>query len=80
MTKTVLQFALMFVVLVIAQSVIFNHIALFNVALAFIFIYFILRLPVTLSTGKVIALSFMIGFCVDIFSDTSYAVSTHLCL
>ncbi len=36
----------MFVVLVIAQSVIFNHIALiFNVALAFIFIYFILRLP-----------------------------------
>ena len=70
MSKTVIQFALMFVVLVIAQSVIFNRIALFSVALAFVFIYFIVRLPISLGSSKVIALSFLIGVAVDIFSDT----------
>ena len=70
MTKTVLQFAMMFVMLVITQSIIFNHIALFSVALAFVFIYFILRLPVTLDGSRVIALSFLIGLAVDVFSDT----------
>lgn len=70
MTKTILQFTLMFIVLVITQSLIFNRIALFSMALAFIFIYFIIRLPVTLSTARVISLSFLIGFCVDVFGDT----------
>ncbi len=70
MSKTVIQFALMFVVLVVAQAVIFNRIALFSVALAFVFIYFIVRLPISLSSSKVIALSFLIGVAVDIFSDT----------
>lgn len=70
MTKTVLQFVLMFVVLVITQSVIFNHIALFSVALAFVFIYFIIRLPISLDGSRVIALSFLIGFVIDIFADT----------
>lgn len=70
MSKTVLQFSLMFVVLVLAQAVIFNRLALFSVALAFVFIYFIIKLPLTLSASKVMWLSFLLGFCVDIFSDT----------
>ena len=70
MSKTFLQFVMLFIVLVIAQSVIFNHIALFSVALAFVFIYFIVRLPITLSASRVIALSFLIGLTVDIFSNT----------
>lgn len=70
MSKTVLQFSLMFVVMVVAQSVIFNRLALFSVALAFVFIYFIIKLPMTLSATKVMFLSFLLGFCVDIFSDT----------
>lgn len=70
MSKTLLQFTFMFVVLVIAQAVIFNHIALYSVALAFVFIYFILRLPLSMSGSRVIALSFLIGLMVDIFSDT----------
>lgn len=70
MSKTFLQFALMFVLLVIAQSVVFNRLVLFSVALAFVFIYFIIKLPVTLGASRVIFLSFLLGFCVDIFSDT----------
>lgn len=70
MSKTVLQFSLMFIVMVIAQSVIFNRLVLFSIALAFVFIYFIIKLPVTLGASKVMVLSFLLGLCVDIFSDT----------
>ncbi len=70
MSKTFLQFALLFIVLVLAQAVIFNHVALFSVGLVFVFIYFIIKLPVNLSPAKVIALSFLIGFVIDIFQDT----------
>ncbi len=70
MSKTFLQFALLFVLLVIAQSVVFNRLVLFSVALAFVFIYFIIKLPVTLGSSRVIFLSFLLGFCVDVFSDT----------
>lgn len=70
MSKTVLQFIVMFVVLVLAQAVIFNHIALYSVGLAFVFIYFIIKLPINLSPARVIALSFLIGLVIDIFQDT----------
>lgn len=70
MSKTLLRFSLMFVVLVLAQAVIFNHIALYSIGLAFVFIYFIIKLPVNLSQSRVIFLSFMIGLAIDIFQDT----------
>lgn len=70
MSKTVIQFTLMYVALVMAQAVIFNRIALFSVAMAFVFIYFIVKLPITLSAAKVITLGFLTGLAVDIFSDT----------
>lgn len=70
MSKTFLQFSVMFVVMVLLQAVIFNRLVLFSVALAFLFIYFIIKLPMNTSSSKVIFLSFLIGFCVDVFSDT----------
>lgn len=70
MSKTVLQFALMFVLLVLVQAIIFNHIALFSVGLAFVFIYFIIKLPLNLAPAKVIFWSFLIGLVIDIFQDT----------
>lgn len=70
MTKTVIYFIFLFIILTLAQTVVFNNICLFNVASPIIFIYFILRLPVTLSTNWVLTLSFLLGLSVDIFSDT----------
>lgn len=70
MSKTFLQFALLLVVLVPAQAVIFNHIALYSAGLAFVFIYFIIKLPVNLTPAKVIFLSFLTGLIIDIFQDT----------
>lgn len=70
MSKTFLQFSVMFVVMVLLQAVIFNRLVLFSAAVAFLFIYFIIKLPMNTSASKVIFLSFLIGFCVDVFSDT----------
>lgn len=70
MTKTVLQFIVLFIVMVLAQVIIFNHLCLFNVAIPLAFIYFILRLPVGLGVSWVMTLSFLTGLTVDIFSDT----------
>ena len=51
MTKTVIQFIVLFLVLVVLQLVC-NKIVLFNVAMPVVFIYLILRLPVNLHGGR----------------------------
>ncbi len=61
----------MFVVLVLAQGIIFNNICLFDVAVPFVFIYFIIHLPVTLSTNWLLTVSFLAGLSVDIFANTA---------
>ena len=69
MTKNAFISLLLFVLMVFLQ-IICNRICIFNMAVPFVFIYFILRLPLTLSINWVMTLSFLIGFVVDIFSNT----------
>lgn len=70
MTKEILKYLLLFVVLVIAQVVVFNHLCLFNVAIPLVFIYFIIKLPVNLSINWAMTVSFLMGLIIDIFSNT----------
>lgn len=70
MSKTVLNYILKFVLLVLAQAVIFNNIVLFNVAVAFVFIYLIVSMPVSWNTNVSLTIGFLAGLTVDIFSDT----------
>ena len=70
MTKEVFKYALMFILLVMAQAVVFNHLCLWNVAIPLVFIYFIMVLPVTLPFAGTVALSFLLGLSVDTFSNT----------
>ena len=70
MNKDIIVFTLLFVILVALQVLICNHIAIFNVAVPIIFIYFIIRLPIALGKGALFTLSFFLGLTVDIFSDT----------
>lgn len=71
MAKSVIQFALLFVALVLAQVLVFNRLYLFDTAIPLAFIYFIMRLPVTMSAIGVMTLSFLLGLSIDIFSDTA---------
>lgn len=75
MSKTVLQFILLGFILVLAQVIVFNHICLFNVAVPLVFIYLLVRLPITLSVNWMLTIGFFLGLTVDIFSDT-YGMNT----
>ena len=69
MTKTIIQFILLFLALMVLQLVC-NKIILFNVAMPVVFIYLILRLPVNLHTGWVLTIAFVTGLVIDIFNNT----------
>lgn len=70
MIRTFLKFLLLALILVLIQVTVFNNICLFGVAVPMVFIYVILRLPLTLSSGWVLTVSFLLGLTVDVFSDT----------
>lgn len=70
MRKDILSYTLLFIALLLVQVLICDHIALFNVAVPFVFIYFIIRLPLDINQNILFTLSFLIGFLVDLFSDT----------
>ena len=69
MTKTVIQFIVLFLALLVLQLVC-NKIVLFNIAMPVVFIYLILRLPVNLHGGWVLTIAFFSGLIVDIFNNT----------
>lgn len=70
MAKEILKYLLLFVVVAVAQVVVFNHLCLFNVAIPLVFIYFIIKLPVNLPVNWAMTFSFLLGLAVDIFSNT----------
>ena len=60
----------MFMVLVLIQVLLLNHIVLFNSAICFIFIYFLIKLPINVSANFLLTLGFVLGLSVDVLSDT----------
>lgn len=59
-----------FVVLVLIQVLILNNIHFLRIATPFLYLYFILKLPVGTSRTNVVFFSFLIGLVIDIFSNT----------
>lgn len=70
MSKNVITLSLLFLLLIPAQAVLFNHLVLFNVAVPLVFIYLIIVLPVTMSANVAMTIGFLTGLAVDILSDT----------
>ena len=69
MTKTVIQFIVLFVAMILLQLVC-NKIVLWGIAMPVVFIYLILRLPVNLHDGWVLTIAFFTGLLLDIFNNT----------
>ena len=69
MTRNIIQFVILFFLLVLAQAIC-SKICLFNVAVPIIFIYFIIRLPLSLGVNWLMTLSFFIGLVIDIFNNS----------
>ena len=59
-----------FVVLVLVQVLILNNIHFLRVATPFLYLYFILKMPVGSSRTNVVFFSFLIGLTIDVFSNT----------
>lgn len=70
MINSILRGFIYFVVLVLAQVLILNNIHFLRVATPFLYLYFILKLPVGISRTNVVFFSFLIGLVIDIFSNT----------
>ncbi|MBE6317986.1 MAG: rod shape-determining protein MreD [Bacteroidales bacterium] len=70
MSKNGINLIILFLILIITQVIICNNICLFNVAVPIIFIYLIIRLPMTLNINYVLTISFIMGLIIDIFSNT----------
>ena len=70
MRFTELRFILSFVFFALLQGVVFKHIILFDYAFCFIYIYYMLGLPVDLRPIAAIFIGFGMGLSIDFFYDT----------
>ncbi|GHT75525.1 rod shape-determining protein MreD [Bacteroidia bacterium] len=59
-----------FVALVFLQVALFDKVHLFGYATPLLYIYFIIKLPVSLNRNAVVLLSALLGLCIDIFDHT----------
>lgn len=65
-----LRFVALFIVLLLLQVLVCNNILLFGVAVPFVYIYFIITLPMNVSLPLLMSLAFSMGFLIDLFGDT----------
>lgn len=65
-----MTYTLMFVTLVLVQALLMNHIVLFDCAVCFVFVYFLIKLPLGIAPNWLLTLGFLIGLSVDFLSDT----------
>ena len=60
----------MFVVLLLAQVLVLNHVWLLNVATPLLYVYFAITFPRNTEKGEVLGWCFFLGLLIDIFSNT----------
>lgn len=65
-------------ILILLQVTILSNVALWGIATPFLFIYFIMKLPVSMPSNKVMTISFIVGLVIDMFFSTPgvYALSS----
>jgi hypothetical protein len=65
----ILRYILAFVMYLLLQIFLFNHLTLFQVATPFVFVLFLFTLPLDLNRTALYLLSFAVGLAVDVFSE-----------
>ena len=60
----------MFVVLLLVQVLVLNHVWLLNVATPLLYVYFAVTFPRNTEKGEVLVWCFLLGLFIDIFSNT----------
>lgn len=70
MNKLTLELIIWTFILILAQALVFNHVNVLGVAVPFVFIYTLIKLPLAISKEWGFTIGFIIGIVVDIFSNT----------
>ena len=70
MINNLIRALLYFVVLVLVQVLILNNIHFLRIATPFLYLYFIIKMPVGSLRDLVVLFSFLIGLVIDLFSNT----------
>lgn len=70
MISNIIRGLLYFIVFVAIQVLILNNIYYLRIATPFLYLYFLLKVPVGTSRSTMLVLSFMTGLTIDIFSNT----------
>ncbi len=70
MYRQIITYILLFVVLVLVQVTILDHVMLFSVAAPVVYIYFIIRMRMSMGVNRLMTSAFFMGLLVDIFADT----------
>jgi len=70
MVNNLIKYSILFVVLVIIQIFILNGMNFLGYATPFIYIYFIIKLPVDINKNLLLFFSFLMGLIIDIFCNT----------
>lgn len=65
-----IKFILLFILLILLQVLVFNRISFLGYATPFLYIYFIIKLPIGLNRGLTAFMGFILGFIIDIFCNT----------
>ena len=70
----------LFVVLLLAQVLVFNHVWLLGYATVFVFVYFVIQFPRNYPRWASLLWAFFFGLCVDLFANTAGMTSATLTL
>ncbi len=79
MVINLVKYSIIFIVAVLLQVLLFNNILIFRVIAPFFYILFILLLPYYTPRALLLFLSFLLGFVIDIFTNTP-GVHASACL
>lgn len=71
---------ILFLILLLLQALVLNHIHLFGVATPLLYIYFVISFRRGYPRWAVLVWSFMLGLCVDVFSNTPGVAATSMTL
>lgn len=80
MTAEVIGRVIAFVVLVLVQALVLNHIHLFGVATPLLYVYFVLRFRRNHPKWAILIWSFLLGLSIDMFSNTPGMTAASLTL
>ncbi|MDH6355573.1 rod shape-determining protein MreD [Dysgonomonas sp. PH5-45] len=70
MASNFLKLSLLFVILVLLQVLVLNQISFLGYATPFLYIYFIIKLPIGINRYYATLLGFIMGFTIDVFCNT----------